>query len=147
MHILHDFERLSFFFFVPLATEKVVLALEILFWPANGVRSTRSLVEIQNKHLFFGKLKSSFLAVLKFEPGGLVKITVVYGGYHKSLAKIALFFPAIKTKLKRIIQPRSYCQKIFFSRIKIRALLNFLVRCCLCKEIIFITWLQFICIS
>ena len=37
-------------YFVPLATEKVVLALESLFRPANGVRSTRSLVKIHNKY-------------------------------------------------------------------------------------------------
>ena len=30
--------------------EKVVLALESLFWPANGVRSTHLLVEIHNMH-------------------------------------------------------------------------------------------------
>ena len=33
-------------------TEKVVLASESLFRPANGVRSTRSLVEIHNSYWF-----------------------------------------------------------------------------------------------
>ena len=51
MHVLHDFERLSFnfFYFVLLVTEKVVLLSESLFEPANSVRSTHSLVEIHNK--------------------------------------------------------------------------------------------------
>ena len=51
LHVLQDFEQLSFNFFVYLVllvTEKVVLAPESLFRPANGVRSTRSLVEIHN---------------------------------------------------------------------------------------------------
>ena len=39
---------LIFVYFVPLVTEKVVLASEYLFWPANGVRSIPSLVEIHN---------------------------------------------------------------------------------------------------
>ena len=40
----------AFFFlcFLPLVTEKVVSASKNWFWPANGVRSTRSLVKIHN---------------------------------------------------------------------------------------------------
>ena len=37
-----------FIYFVLLVTEKVVLALKFWFWQANGMRSTRSLFEIQN---------------------------------------------------------------------------------------------------
>ena len=39
-----------FVYFVPLVMEKVVLVSESLFLPANGVRSTRLLVEIHNIH-------------------------------------------------------------------------------------------------
>ena len=41
---------LFFVYFVPLVTENVVLESESLFRPANGVQSTRSLVEIHNSH-------------------------------------------------------------------------------------------------
>ena len=36
--------------FVPLVTEKVVLASKNLFQPANGVRSTHLLVKIHNRN-------------------------------------------------------------------------------------------------
>ena len=39
----------GFLYFVPLATEKVVIAAKSLFRPAKGVRSTRLLVEIHNR--------------------------------------------------------------------------------------------------
>ena len=39
---------LFFLYFVPLVTEKVVLALKKLFRPVNGMWSTRSLVKIHN---------------------------------------------------------------------------------------------------
>ena len=39
-----------FVYFAPLVTKNVVLASESLFRPANGLRSTRLLVEIHNKH-------------------------------------------------------------------------------------------------
>ena len=40
---------LFFVYFVPLVTEKVVLASESLFQPANDMRSTRLLVKIHNR--------------------------------------------------------------------------------------------------
>ena len=41
----------SLHYFIPLVTEKVVVASESLFGPANGVRSTRLLVKINNHHI------------------------------------------------------------------------------------------------
>ena len=46
-HVLHDFVRVSFNFlvyFVPLVTEKIDLASESLFQPANGVQSPKFFI-------------------------------------------------------------------------------------------------------
>ena len=50
-------KKVFFVYFVPLVTEKVVLSSESLFRRANGVRSTRSLVEIHNSP-FSGRVHS-----------------------------------------------------------------------------------------
>ena len=62
LKIKNNFLNTFKFYFVPLVTEKVVLVSESLFQPANGVRSTRSLVEIHNRL----EPAPQLLTVLKF---------------------------------------------------------------------------------
>ena len=64
---------LFFVYFVPLVMEKVALASESLFRPANSMRSTHFLVEIHNIHLMLLNLNQHYVLrdikyVIKISP-------------------------------------------------------------------------------
>ena len=96
MHVFACFcaAFLSFFFFVPLVTEKVVLASKNWFWPANGVWSTRLLVEIHNTwNTFIQSLVSFFSHLSSFLSSCFVK---KFWRMTRNFQKLSKFKQAMK---------------------------------------------------
>ena len=82
-----------FVHFVLLVTEKVILASESLFWPANGMWSTRLLFEIHNTQIQF----SAHVLMKRFITGANFLEKLYIKGWVYQLVKVIYLFLPFQT--------------------------------------------------